>query len=149
MQTFLPHVNFIESAECLDNKRLGKQRVEAWQIYQALTIGSRWKNHPAVLMWKNFEGYLLLYGYTICREWTKRGFKDAMTDRFTRELYAAKEMNAPNWLGKQSFHSAHRSILLAKNYDWYRRFQWKENPAVRNEQNRWPYEWPKIIEKSY
>jgi len=32
MQTFLPFPDFAESAKCLDNRRLGKQRVEAKQI---------------------------------------------------------------------------------------------------------------------
>lgn len=34
MQTFLPYSSFEESAKCLDNKRLGKQRVEAKQILE-------------------------------------------------------------------------------------------------------------------
>ena len=142
MQTFLPYLNFIQSASCLDNRRLGKQRVEAWQIYKTLTVGSRWKHHPAVIMWKGYEGYLLLYGYTICKEWVKRGFKDSMLNRFINEMYKENiKMDAPPWLGKESFHSKHRSILLAKNYDWYRQFDWKEKPAIQNN-GRWPYEWP-------
>lgn len=36
MQTFLPYPDFVKSAKCLDNKRLGKQRVEAWTIYRTL-----------------------------------------------------------------------------------------------------------------
>jgi hypothetical protein len=36
MQTFLPYKSFEKSAKCLDYRRLGKQRVEAWQIYQTL-----------------------------------------------------------------------------------------------------------------
>ncbi|MFN7881952.1 MAG: pyrimidine dimer DNA glycosylase/endonuclease V, partial [bacterium] len=32
MQTFLPSPSFAESARILDNKRLGKQRVECKQI---------------------------------------------------------------------------------------------------------------------
>lgn len=39
MNTFLPYESFIKSAQCLDYKRLGKQRVEAWQIYLALQKG--------------------------------------------------------------------------------------------------------------
>ena len=39
MNTFLPYSDFIRSAKCLDYKRLGKQRVEAWQIYQTLKQG--------------------------------------------------------------------------------------------------------------
>jgi len=53
MQTFLPQISFKESAECLDNRRLGKQRVEAMQIMKALLLPEYgWKNHPAVKMWK-------------------------------------------------------------------------------------------------
>lgn len=36
MQTFLPYENFEESAWALDTRRLGKQRVETYQIMQAL-----------------------------------------------------------------------------------------------------------------
>ena len=37
MQTFLPYEDFRESVRSLDDKRLGKQRVEAYQIISALT----------------------------------------------------------------------------------------------------------------
>ena len=36
MQTFLPFADFSKSAACLDDKRLGKQRVECLQILKAL-----------------------------------------------------------------------------------------------------------------
>ena len=39
MQTFLPYKSFVESAKVLDNKRLGKQRVEAYQILKTLLHG--------------------------------------------------------------------------------------------------------------
>ena len=59
MQTFLPYKDFSRSAKVLDRQRLGKQRVEGLQILQCLLgIGSlRWKNHPAVKMWKGAELY--------------------------------------------------------------------------------------------
>ena len=51
MQTFLPYPDYYQSARCLDNKRLGKQRVEALQIHNIVS-GKRttggWINHPAV-----------------------------------------------------------------------------------------------------
>ena len=37
MQTFLPYSDFEQSLSCLDNKRLGKQRVESMQILNILT----------------------------------------------------------------------------------------------------------------
>ena len=51
MQTFLPYADFEKSAQCLDYKRLGKQRVEAFQVYKIVS-GQRttggWINHPIV-----------------------------------------------------------------------------------------------------
>ena len=53
MQTFLPHRNFQKTAKSLDRQRLGKQRVETWQILQAITnLSYEWQNHPAVKMWR-------------------------------------------------------------------------------------------------
>ena len=49
MQTFLPYASFIKSAQCLDDKRLGKQRVECLQILKAIKdVNYGWRNHPAV-----------------------------------------------------------------------------------------------------
>ena len=36
MQTFLPYADLRDSVVCLDNKRLGKQRVECLQILNVL-----------------------------------------------------------------------------------------------------------------
>lgn len=47
MQTFLPYPNFTASAATLDDRRLNKQVVEAWQI---LTGRVPNRNHPACLM---------------------------------------------------------------------------------------------------
>ena len=37
MQTFLPYPSFDASAKVLDYRRLGKQRVEAYQILNTIT----------------------------------------------------------------------------------------------------------------
>jgi len=77
MQTFLPFSSFWRSAKCLDNKRLGKQRVEAMQILTTLSGKNKaWKNHPAVKMWKGYENALAEYGIVICEEWRSHGFRD-------------------------------------------------------------------------
>lgn len=82
MQTFLPYSDFKQSAQCLDNKRLGKQRVEALQILKAITDPSYgWQNHPAVKMWRGYEHALSKYALEICDEWIKRGFKDTCADK--------------------------------------------------------------------
>jgi hypothetical protein len=43
MQTFLPYPNFKKSLQILDYRRLGKQRVEAYQIIRILKAASQSK----------------------------------------------------------------------------------------------------------
>jgi len=117
MQTFLPLPNFRQTAKVLDNKRLGKQRVETLQIYNNL-VGkkTRWYNHPAVQMWKVYENVLLQYGVLICREWQQRGFNDTLHNKFN-DILVSKipvEFVYPEWYGNEKFHSRHRSRLLFK-----------------------------------
>jgi len=142
MNTFLPYKSFIKSAQCLDYKRLGKQRVEAWQIYLALTQENYgWKNHPIVKIWKGYELALLCYGFTISLEWKNRGYKDKMLNIFAEEIDLLLNKkgfinNYPKWLGNKKFHSAMRSNLLRKDKKFYSQFGWKEK-------NNLPYYWIK------
>ena len=79
MQTFLPFPDFKQSASVLDRKRLGSQRVEAMQIFNALTVpGHGYRHHPAAKMWRGSEEGLVRYVLTMCDEWTKRGFADTV-----------------------------------------------------------------------
>jgi hypothetical protein len=56
VQTFLPYPDLRASCVVLDDRRLGKQRVETFQILRALTWPEyAWKNHPAVRMWRGFR----------------------------------------------------------------------------------------------
>ena len=139
MQTFLPYPDFSKSAQCLDYKRLGKQRIEAWQIYCALTQEDYgWKNHPAVKMWKGYEEALLHYGLSICSEWINRGFKDTLWKKFYQEAFKLanwRSLKLPKFIGDQMFHSSHRSNLLRKDYRYYKKFKWKESKEL-------PYYWP-------
>src|SRR4051794_10899397 len=58
VQTFLPYADFDASAAVLDDRRLGKQRVETMQVLRALVFPSYrgWKNHPATRMWRGCPG---------------------------------------------------------------------------------------------
>ena len=130
MQTFLPYPDFKQSAKCLDNKRLGKQRVEAFQILKALNNqSSGWRNHPAVLMWKDFETTLSMYMDCMIKEWINRGFNNTMklSDKHTKLF--------PMWLGLEEFHAAHRSNLLRKDPIYYSQWGWTEPDNL-------PYFWP-------
>lgn len=135
MQTFLPYNNFVRSAIVLDRQRLGKQRVEAWQILRALTGQSTgWVNHPATKMWRGYENELAFYGICICEEWINRGYNDSLLPRFT-EFFNKDIYEPPPWLGDKSFHISHKSNLLRKLPKHYRQY-WKRVP------DDLPYVWP-------
>jgi hypothetical protein len=159
MNTFLPYKSFKQSARCLDNKRLGKQRVECYQIMLVLLdLQPRlknskkkerkgWKNHPAVLMWKGYEGQLYIYWTEISDEWKKRGFKNEGNDLNLKYVYKEKVekiifyLDPPKWLGKKIFHSSHRSNLLRKDKVYYSQFKWKE---ADNLEYYWPIQKEKV-----
>ena len=86
MQTFLPYPDFAASTAVLDDVRLGKQGVEAYQIVRTLLeIASGWRHHPAVRMW--------------------RGHTDALPPWLgTESLHASHRSNLlrkdPDWYGR-------------------------------------------------
>jgi len=161
MQTFLPYPNFARSAYVLDNKRLGKQRVECLQILKTLAKGpteviqridgrtneivtihrkTPWYNHPAVKMWKGYE-YLLYHTYMaeICAQWLYRGFQDTCYTKarliVLNTKWSWQSLEWPSWLGDEAFHASHRSNLLRKDFLYYSQFGWKEPTDL-------PYVWP-------
>jgi hypothetical protein len=135
MQTFLPHPCFLRSASVLDRARLGKQRVEGFQILKTLLFGGGWTRHPAVKMWRGHAASLAGYTVAVCNEWTSRGYADSVraqvcgligTDQF-------RQGRKPPWLGDDRFHSSHRSNLKRKDPIHYALFP--EGPGI-------PYFWP-------
>jgi hypothetical protein len=133
VQTFLPFPDFEQSARALDQKRLGKQRVETIQVVRALTVpGYGWANHPATLMWKGFEEALGRYGFVCCEVWTELGYGDTCAATIAADLAAAgvHEVRSqaalaaagalPPWLGDEELHRSHRSALLRKDPEHYR-----------------------------
>ena len=132
MQTFLPYSNFQQSAEVLDWRRLGKQRVKT--ILNPEQKG--WQNHPIVIMWTPYVQALQLYTNTIINEWIKRGYNNNM------ELYTIDSIEMPHWLGKKEFHASHRANLLRKDYEHYSQFGWQENSES-------PYVWLDTFGKFY
>ena len=131
MQTFLPYADFSLSASVLDYRRLGKQRVEALQIYNALVDnptlqGNKykgWLNHPAVLMWKGYEEALLLYKNKMIEEW-----RDVREYNNTMEIVEVPDsIEMPPWVGDERVHASHRSNLLRKDFEFYSKFGWQED----------------------
>jgi hypothetical protein len=88
MQTFLPYRDFKKTARSLDRQRLGKQRVETYQLLRALNGETKgWVNHPAARMWSGHEKTLVVYGTVICAEWKSRGYVDNMQARIGEYFY--------------------------------------------------------------
>lgn len=143
MQTFLPYPDFRESAKVLDMKRLGKQRVEAYQILCCLLGVScmQWKNHPAVKMWVGHEYALVDYIISICQEWIGRGYCDTVLPKTIAlvNAYMAKKKTfskaKPWWVGNVEFHQSHQSNLIRKNSRYYKKDFPLIDPCL-------PYIWP-------
>ena len=109
MNTFLPFADFEASAAVLDYRRLGKQRVEAFQILDTLAGRSQgWANHPAVRMWQGSTPALRQYMRACILEWQRRSYRNTML------LPDAEAVLMPSWLGWPDFHASHRSNLKRK-----------------------------------
>ena len=91
MQTFLPFPDFVPSARALDQKRLGKQRVETIQVLRGLIQpGYGWRHHPAVKMWTGYEEALVRYGLDMCGVWVATGRADTTAETMRADLAAAR-----------------------------------------------------------
>ena len=137
MQTFLPYESFEESAKVLDRQRLGKQRVEGYQILKALILGTGWIHHPATKQWAGHEFWLCAYVETICKEWTDRGYADSIVDKMNELTldFPLQLSTRPEWLGYEPFHESHRANLLRKDQFYYGQFGWTDDSSL-------PYYWP-------
>lgn len=148
MQTFLPYPDFAESAAVLDDRRLGKQRVETVQVLRALTrLTYGWKRHPAVRMWAGFPEGVAAYGLVVCAEWVRRGWADTCAATIGADLAEvgrpaprtqaelAARMLLPDWIGDERVHRSHRAALLRKDPEHYGPLFDDVDPAE-------PYFWP-------
>jgi hypothetical protein len=129
MQTFLPYADFARSLAVLDPRRLGKQRVEAYQLVRAVTVGTGWSRHPAARMWSGHVNALKRYYNLAVEEWVRRGYRNSM-----KKMPVRGRVVMPPFVGDERFHAAHRSNLLRKDPVFYARWGWMEPPDL-------PYVW--------
>jgi hypothetical protein len=144
MQTFLPYANPRTSAAALDDRRLGKQRVETFQVLRALTWPEYgWKNHPVTRMWRGFVPALVAYGLACVDEWRARGRADATRAALVEFAGGAEpdwdvlhdRGEVPPWVGDEALHLSHRSSLVRKDPAHYR-------PLFGDVPDDLPYVWP-------
>lgn len=135
MQTFLPYPNLTQSLQCLDYRRLGKQRLEVLQLLRALHGETRgWVNHPATRMWRGHEQALVAYGVIACGLWVARGYKDTCLEKIMVYDKPGVPYTYPKWFGG-ILHATHRAALLHKMPEHYSQFGWNEQPKL-------DYYWP-------
>ena len=136
MQTFLPYPSITKSLQCLDYRRLGKQRVEAMQLVNStlkLERGEKvrgWANYPARTMWNGYLPALKLYHNLSIDEWVRRGYNNNM-----KHYDLPDNIQMPPWFGWEDLHASHRSNLLRKDPVWYGQFGWSEPDNIE-------YVWP-------
>ena len=131
MQTFLPYKSFNKSIQCLDYRRLGKQRVEAMQLIKSIDEPNyRWRNHPCSKMWKDYRSALCHYMNLCINEWISRGYNNTMKliDVYNEPIIY------PSWLGDDRLHNSHKSNLLSKDNFFYSKYGWKVEDNL-------PYYW--------
>lgn len=118
VQTFILSDDIKIIFKLLDDRRLGKQRVEAHQIINIIEQNNSnkkiaWQNHPAVLMWKNNVDYLKYYFNLCVTEWIARGKNN------NYQLYDLPlNIEEPSWWGFKPLIYSHQANLYIKN-PWY------------------------------
>ena len=138
MQSFSPLYTYEDCARVLDNKRCFKNALEAYQvlrIIRGVTNTKGWRNHPVTLMWAKYPNSYVEYALCFTTEWLKRGYKTTL-DTKLKQLYNPQESTIkPDWWDVEEFHSSHRQTLLTKDFNYYSKFGWSEQP-------KYEYWWP-------
>lgn len=132
MNTFIPFPTFADSARILDNKRLNKQIVEAWQM-----IHGQWQNHPCAKMWAKNIGCLKQYFNFCLQEWKIIRRKNHKFDFMDCGKY-----EFPSWINDSLVFFTHKVNLLRKDFDWYS--QYITDKRIHEMLNTFPdgYFWP-------
>lgn len=125
----------------LDTPRMGKQRVEAFQIIKALESPpgtNKWQNHPTSRMWKNHVMPLKIYYNACLKEWERRGYRNdilvpyPVEDGYTIVDFTGLSLSEvvlrvktigpktfPWWVGFEPFYLGNRAALIRKNPQHY------------------------------
>jgi hypothetical protein len=113
MQVFLPYDDFVKSLQSLDDKRLGKQRVETYQLIAGLEgrptlTGKPYSkgrvNHPISQMFRDNIPALKQYLNDSIDVWVARGKNNTMKKEIITE-----EITMPVWFGDEEFHKTKKS----------------------------------------
>lgn len=136
MQTFIPLIDYYESARTFYKKHLGNQYYHEGMIL----LKGGWSHHPASKMWKKYKYSLTSYLLACQCELQRKGLWYGKTAVELRKIRKRLQNTGyPYWLGDPDFHASHRSNLLRKDkekgWNWYIQFNWSEPDNL-------PYVWP-------
>lgn len=126
----------IETAKCLDKKRLNKQIIECRQILKAINRETKaWVNHPCTIQYRTHKEWLIAYMHCLEAFYNKDIHKARIWN-----LYALD--NTPNFHTQGYFENMKRR-LYTKNPEHY--IQWSH---LGNSDENWYFvnnEWKKYI----
>lgn len=134
MQLFLPYPSITQSVQCLDNRRLMKQIVEASQIVDAIMHDTGWRHHPIVRALRHHVDFVIEYGYVANAEWRGRGYQPVKFPHDRPGTYTT-----PPFVGIDIFHLSHRANLVRKAPDHYVQYFGRLPDS--------PYLWPVVDDK--
>lgn len=164
MQTFLMWRNYTFSMLHLDPRRLFKQRLEAEGILREITGRSaRWRNHPAVRMWRGYAPALTGYVWCISQAAEERGLGYVTLDeqkmaQIARDAGVAEEVphviaafmedappdfsipppvELPPWWADDRLYLSHRSNLVRKAKEGWRKGHEEGNNRYRKYYDIW------------
>lgn len=126
----------IETASCLDRKRLNKQIIECKQIINTILGKSQaWKNHPCVLQYKDHLNWLVAYMHCLenyfadnihtARIWNLYAVE--LTPNFHSTMYL--EQMKRRLYTKDNNHYAKWSVLGESLENWY--WSTEENKYIK------------------
>jgi hypothetical protein len=139
MQTFVTFRDWAQTSSALDDKRAGKQRLEAKQILEHL-LGEApdfYPNHPVMDMWRGYEFALGIYGIQFCMDWyLKRNNNDTIQFEIQNLLkkHNVGPFVSPPWRDDKDLMRSHRSNLVRKDPSYKKVF-----PKTPEDM---PYLWP-------
>jgi hypothetical protein len=118
-QIFLPYRSFSRTAKVLDYKRLGKQRVEALRVYNAITGRRPWTNQPLNIAWKPYPDQLWHYYHHISYEWIRRGYNHTLPLEIgPKRVLDLDKMGPIAWLTDEVLWE-YQNWLYTKDPDYY------------------------------
>ena len=137
MNSFVCESSFQDTTSALDMRRLGKQRIECWQMLMALLGQSTaYANHPATRAWSGYEYSLASFAIACHDEWISRGYKDTTRDRVVQLRTLLSNTGDPWWVTNDRYLNTIRGVLIGKMPEYYGPL-WPDVEAMYGKQS-WP-----------